>query len=187
MKVFASLFSKSDRPSKGAQPLVAPAGAKFLQRRFFGSFFAATCSKKERKRFPHITSQQIRAMTWGATIWVSIPQTNAGGRIISSPTFMPKQIRNHAKNRGARLGSFLLFTQIMHAFDQHISLCSLQSHDDSPCNALCSFSLFLRADKLPKSTPSDGIAVTINDATSTDQTDCSVISRAPGEIKRASA
>ena len=51
MKVFASLFAKSDRPTKGAQPLVAPAGAKPRIRRFFVLFFASL-HKKERRELP---------------------------------------------------------------------------------------------------------------------------------------
>ncbi|MBQ2255835.1 MAG: hypothetical protein II330_03135, partial [Clostridia bacterium] len=55
-KVFASLFSKSDRPSKGAQPLVAPAGAKYFQRCFISR--SEICSslqllaQKERRKVP---------------------------------------------------------------------------------------------------------------------------------------
>ncbi|MBO7295725.1 MAG: hypothetical protein J6V39_00555 [Clostridia bacterium] len=45
MKVFASLFSKSDRPSKGAQPLVASAEAKQFPTAFL-VLFVPLCSKR---------------------------------------------------------------------------------------------------------------------------------------------
>jgi len=38
MKVFPSLFSKSDRPSKGAQPLVARRNGRNFIHAVFGSF-----------------------------------------------------------------------------------------------------------------------------------------------------
>ena len=50
MKVFASLFSKSDCPSKGAQPLVASAEAKYSRRFFFAKLSSLRQRCQRRKR-----------------------------------------------------------------------------------------------------------------------------------------
>jgi hypothetical protein len=56
MKVFASLFSKSDR-GLGAEPQVAPAGAKYSTRRLICEanpfFFAPAVSKRTETVFSH--------------------------------------------------------------------------------------------------------------------------------------
>jgi hypothetical protein len=57
-KFLIDLFSKRSQ-GLGAEPQVAPAGAKPPFRHFFGSFFVPTCSKKERKQFSHISPQQL--------------------------------------------------------------------------------------------------------------------------------
>ena len=58
MKVFASLFSKSDR-GLGAEPQVAPAGAKLLIWPFFGSFFGLLLQRKNGEDFLNATRPNL--------------------------------------------------------------------------------------------------------------------------------
>jgi hypothetical protein len=61
MKSFDQTFSKVCGVL-GQRPESLVATSETLPRRFFGSFFAATCSKKERKRFSHINNYAWRGI-----------------------------------------------------------------------------------------------------------------------------